>query len=161
MVFEDCTFESNTHDLFAATGGHWVFVNCIFRNIKGRVFKALSETCVEFEDCTFEETQATFGFGADLIFRNCIFTKTFGQRGGAIYAAKSTLYVENCKFISTNATFNGGAIYIRDSHEKYQSEITGCCFLNTFAKMNGTAIYSYMSDLHVSNNIFSDVEFLF
>lgn len=158
IVFQDCTFEKNKHDMFSTTGGHWIFVNCIFKNNKGRIFKALSETCVEFEDCSFENTQAAFAFGADMIFRNCIFTKTFGQRGGAIYAAKSTLYVHDCKFISTNATFNGGAIYIRDSHVNFQSEISRCCFLNTMAGINGTAIYSYLSDLQVSENIFSDNE---
>lgn len=158
IVFQDCTFENNSHDMFSATGGHWIFINCVIRNNKGRIFKALSETCVEFEDCTFENTQAVFAFGADVIFRNCIFTKTFGQRGGAIYAAKSTLYVYKCKFISTNASFNGGAIYIRDSHANFQSEISKCCFLNTFAGLNGTSIYSYLSDLLVSENIFSDNE---
>ena len=158
VVFQDCTFEDNTHDLFSTTGGHWIFVNCVFKNNKGRIFKALSETCVEFEDCSFENTQAAFAYGADIIFRNCIFSGTFGQRGGAIYAAKSTLYVRDCKFINTNASANGGAIYIRDSHEKFQSEISRCCFLNTHAEINGSAIYSYLSDLQVTDNIFSGDE---
>ncbi|KAH0790684.1 polymorphic repeat outer membrane protein [Histomonas meleagridis] len=158
VVFEDCTFEDNSHDLFSTTGGHWVFVNCVFRNNSGRIFKALSETCVEFEDCTFETSQAAFAYGADIIFRNCIFSKTYGQRGGAIYAAKSTLYVYECKFIETKATANGGAIYIRDSHEKYQSEISKSCFLRTNADMNGTAIYAYLSDLTLNSNIFSGGE---
>jgi len=155
MVFQDCTFEDNTYDLFSTTGGHWIFINCVFRNNSGRVFKALSETAVEFIDCTFEDSQAVFGYGADLMFRNCIFVRTNGQRGGAIYAAKSTLYVNKCKFVDTKATANGGAIYIRDSHEKYQSEISDSCFLRTQASMNGTAIYSYLSDITVRNNVFS------
>jgi hypothetical protein len=158
IVFENCNFEDSTHDLFSTTGGHWVFVNCVFRNLTGRPFKALSETCVEFEDCTFENVQAVFGYGADLIFRNCIFLRTFGGRGGAIYAAKTTLYVRDCKFIETKATANGGAIYIRDSHEKYQSEISRSCFSGTKAAMNGTAVYAYLSDLNLNNNIFAGDE---
>jgi hypothetical protein len=158
IVFENCNFEDSTHDLFSTTGGHWVFVNCVFRNLTGRPFKALSETCVEFEDCTFENVQAVFGYGADLIFRNCIFLRTFGGRGGAIYAAKTTLYVSDCKFIETAATANGGAIYIRDSHEKYQSEISRSCFSGTKAAMNGTAVYAYLSDVNLNGNIFAGDE---
>lgn len=154
VVFENCIFENNQHDMFSTTGGHWVFINCIFRNNSGRIFKALSETCVEFEDCTFETSQAAFAYGADIIFRNCIFSRTYGKRGGAIYASKSTLYVKDCKFIETKASANGGAIYIRESHEKYQSEISNSCFLRTTAEMNGTAIYSYLSDLQVTDNVF-------
>jgi hypothetical protein len=160
LVFEGCTFEDSTHDLFSTTGGHWVFVNCVFRNISGRPFKALSETTVEFEDCTFENVQASFAFGADMIFRNCIFTRTEGQRGGAIYAAKSTLYVHGCKFIECQASVSGGAIYIRDSHEKYQSEVSDNCFWGCSAVSNGTSIYSYLSDLDVHGNVFSGGELL-
>jgi hypothetical protein len=156
IVFENCIFEDSSHDLFSTTGGHWIFVNCVFRNLSGRPFKALSETCVEFEDCTFENCQAVFAFGADIIFRNCVFVRTFGQRGGAIHAAKSTLYVHQCKFVETKASANGGAIYIRDSHEKYESEVSQSCFLGTTAKMNGTAIYSYLSDFNVTDNTFAD-----
>jgi hypothetical protein len=158
LVFQDCIFEDNSHDLFSTTGGHWIFINCVFRNNSGRIFKALSETTVEFIDCTIESSQAAFGFGADLIFRNCIFIKTFGQRGGAIHAAKSTLYVNKCKFIDTKASANGGAIYIRDSHEKYQSEISESCFLRTKAALNGTAIYSYLSYIDVKKNVFAEGE---
>ena len=158
MVFEDCTFEDNTYDLFSTTGGHWIFVNCVFKNNSGRIFKALSETSVEFIDCTIEESQAAFAYGADMMFRNCLFIRTFGQRGGAIYAAKSTLFVHKCKFVETKAKANGGAIYIRDSHEKYQSEVSESCFLGTKAEMNGTAIYSYLSDIIVKNNVFSGAE---
>jgi len=155
MVFQNCIFEDNTYDLFSTSGGHWIFINCVFRNNSGRIFKALSETLVEFVDCHIETSQAAFAYGADIIFRNCIFSHTFGSRGGALYASKSTVYVNKCKFIETNATANGGAIYIRDSHEKYQSEISDSCFLNTHAEMNGTAIYSYLSDLDIHGNIFS------
>lgn len=156
VIFENCVFEDNSHDLFSTTGGHWYFINCVFRNNTGRVFKALSETAVEFIDCTFDKSQAVFAYGADIAFRNCIFTRTFGQRGGAIYAAKSTVYVHKCKFIETKASANGGAIYIRDSHEKYQSEVSECAFYNTKAAINGSAIYSYLSDLEVSSNIFGE-----
>lgn len=156
VIFQDCIFENNTHDLFSTSGGHWIFINCIFRKNAGRAFKALSETSVEFVDCTFEDCQAVFGFGSDLMFRNCLFIRCFGQRGGAIHAAKSTLYVTQCKFIETLASANGGAIYIRDSHEKYQSEISNNCFLNTKSEMNGTAIYSYLSHVEIAGNIFSN-----
>lgn len=158
VVFENCVFEDCSHDLFSTTGGHWIFVNCVFRNLTGRPFKALSETCVEFEDCTFENVRACFAYGADMIFRNCMFIRTFGDRGGAIYAAKSTLYVHECKFVDTKASANGGAIYVRDLHEKYQSEVSRSCFLRTTAKMNGTAIYSYLSVLEVADNVFSGGE---
>jgi hypothetical protein len=150
IVFENCIFEDSSHDLFSTTGGHWIFVNCVFLNLIGRPFKAGSETCAEFEDC-----QAVFAFGADIIFRNCVFVRTFGQRDGATHAEKSTLYIHQCTFVETKASANGGAIYIRDLHEKYQSEVWQSCFLETTAKMNGTAIYSDLSDFTVTDNIFA------
>lgn len=154
MIFQDCTFEDSDTDLFSCSGGVWVFINCAFKNIKGKPFKALSETQVEFIDCHFENTSSIFGFGADLMFRNCIFKDTVGQRGGSVYASKSTLYVDKCKFINTRAQLYGGSIYIRDSREVYESEISNSCFLNTQAK-NGSAIYGYLSFLTVHDNVFS------
>jgi hypothetical protein len=154
VVFQDCNFEDCTSDLFSTSGGVWVFINCNFKNIKGKPFKALSESVVEFVDCTFEDTYSLFGYGCDFMFRNCIFKNTNGQRGGAIYASKSTLYVNKCKFINTHAQYYGGAIYIRDSREVYESEISDSCFYQTQAK-NGTAIYGYLSFLDVHGNTFS------
>ena len=100
---------------------HCICINCIFKNNKGRIFKDLFETCVEFEDWSFEKTQAAFAYGKDIIFWNCMFTKAFCQSGGSLNEVKSTLYVYNCNFFSTNATFNGSAIYIRDSCVNFQS----------------------------------------
>lgn len=156
VVFEDCIFENCSSDLFSTSGGVWVFIRCTFKNINGRPFKSVSETQIEYIDCNFENIRsAIFVYGSDLMVRNCIFTHCFGGRGGAIYARKSTVYIKGSKFINCEADANGGAIYIRDSLEDYQSEVSDCCFLNNKAKMKGNSLYLYLSSVIVKNNTFS------
>lgn len=155
MVFQDCVFEDCKTDLFSAAGGTWVFINCVFRNIEGRPFKALAETIVEFVDCQFEKTGSVFAHGADLMFRNCIFSDMTNDRGGCIYARKTTLYVNKCVFVNCKARQSGGAIYVRESNEKFNSEISNNVFHSCSAAVNGSSVYIYMSSLEVRDNQFS------
>ncbi|OHT16539.1 polymorphic repeat outer membrane protein [Tritrichomonas foetus] len=156
VIFKDCTFEDCDADLFTMSGGTIIFENCIFRNIKnGRIVKAVSEVRADFTDCSFENCNALFFHGSDASFVNCRFNNMNGQRGGAVYAAKSTIYVERCLFMNCNAEFNGGAIYIRDSPKNFECEVKNSCFINTHAGINGSAIYAYLSYVELSGNCYS------
>lgn len=150
LIFRDCTFEDCQYDLFVMKGGTIFFENCHFKNISGRPIKAVSEFRVDFTDCVFESTQALFFHGSDATFVNCKFLNCNGQRGGAIYTAKSTLFINRCVFSNCFAKANGGAIYIRDSHEDFESEIKDSCFINNHAELNGSDIYVYLSKIELS-----------
>ena len=152
LIFKDSIFQDSTSDLFKMKGGTLIFENCLFKNISGKSIKGINELLIEFIDCKFENCSSLFFHGSDVTFINCIFNEMNGQRGGAIHSIKSTLYIDNCKFINCNAEFNGGAIYIRDSISKFESEISNSCFINNNASLNGTSIYSYLSYIELNNN---------
>lgn len=150
LIFRDCVFEDCQYDLFIMKGGTIFFENCQFKNISGRPIKAVSELRVDFTDCIFESTQALFFHGSDASFVNCKFSNIKGQRGGAIYTAKSTLFVNRCSFSNCLAEANGGAIYIRESSENFETEIQDSCFIHNHAKINGSDIYVYLSRIELS-----------
>lgn len=150
IIFRDCIFENSKADLFAIKGGTYVFENCVFRNISGRSIKAISEVRCDFTGCLFESCQALFFYGSDASFTNCRFIRMYGQRGGAVYTAKTTLYIERCLFINCTAKFKGGALYLRDSLECFETEIKTSCFIDTNANVNGSSIYSYLSSIKLS-----------
>jgi len=154
IVFRDSSFEDSSDDLFKMKGGTIIFENCVFRNIGGRVIKGISEATAEFVDCMFENCSSVFLHGCEAMFTNCIFKDMKGQRGGAIHSIKSTLHVENCKFIRCSADINGGAIYIRDSEEHFESEIIGSCFIGNVAGVNGSSVYAYLSHLTLKDNCY-------
>lgn len=150
LIFRDCTFEDCQYDLFVMKGGTIFFENCRFKNISGRPIKAVAEFRVDFTDCIFESSQALFFHGSDASFVNCKFISSKGQRGGAIYAAKSTLFINRCIFTNCQAEANGGAIYIRDSIKTFETEIKDSCFINNHAELNGSDIYVYLSTIELS-----------
>lgn len=156
VVFRDCVFEDSTADLFVMKGGTMIFENCIFKNVSGRPLKAISENIAEFIDCVFDDCTALFFHGSDAMFTNCMFKNMKGQRGGAIYASKTTLHVERCDFINCKADINGGSIYVRDLAEIFESDIINSCFYNSNAKYNGSAVYSYLSYISIDNSCFND-----
>lgn len=160
VVFRDSTFENCNGDLFSITGGTIIFENCIFKNITGRTMKALSESHVDFIDCTFEVCHSLFFHGADASFINCIFKDSYGDRGGAIHARKSTVNIRGCSFVRCNATINGGAIYIRDSPENFETEITDSSFIGCNAQ-NGTDIYVYLSSIRMRRNCYANKDSVF
>ncbi|EAY18178.1 hypothetical protein TVAG_122440 [Trichomonas vaginalis G3] len=152
MVFRDCTFEYCDDSIFKLAGGMFIFENCVFNHISEYPVRCEYQVHLEFVDCKFTNCKSLFIRKSDAIFTNCVFKDTFGDRGGAIYAEKSTLYVNHCFFIHTNASSNGGAIYIRDSIPKYESEITNSSFIETNAQGNGSAIFIYKSSVNLTNN---------
>lgn len=154
IIFRNCVFEDSTADLFSLNGGTIIFENCAFRNLTGRPIKTVGEVTADFVDCTFDNCQALFFSGSDASFTNCRFLNMRGQRGGAIYAAKTTLFVGHCIFVNCQAQVNGGAIYIRESNERFESEVANSCFVRTHAGVNGSAIYSYLSHLSLNQNCF-------
>ncbi|KAH0789025.1 polymorphic repeat outer membrane protein [Histomonas meleagridis] len=154
IIFRDCTFLDSTTDLFIMKGGTLIFENCVFKNITGRAVKSISEFRSDFVDCIFENCNSLFFQSSSGTFTNCKFIGMHGQRGGAIYAIRSTISIINCHFINCIADVSGGALYIRDSPEKYESEVIDSCFINTKAEVNGSAIYVYESNLALSRNCF-------
>ena len=156
LFFRDCTFNNCAEDLFVMNGGTVFFENCAFINITGRVIKAVSEVRADFVDCSFTNCHSLFFHGSDASFVNCRFVEMDGKRGGAIYAAKTTLHVDHCTFANCNAHVNGGAIYIRDSAKIFESEIKNSCFINTNAKEDGNAIYIYLSHVNLEGNCYSN-----
>jgi hypothetical protein len=155
VVFRNCRFENCDSDLFTLKGGTIIFENCFFKDLSGRVIKAISEVTATFLDCSFENCAGLFFSESAATFVNCRFLKMKGQRGGAIYASKSTLFIDHCIFVNCEASINGGAVLIRESLESYESEIRDSCFVNTTAAVNGSAVLSYLSYLKVSGTCFA------
>jgi len=158
VVFRGCVFEDSTADLFSVHGGTLLFENCVFRNVSGRAVKAVGQVAVDMVACAFENCAALFFAGSDAAFTNCRFTGMRGQRGGAVYAAKTTLLVDHCVFRDCAAAVNGGALYVRDSAGQFESEVRDSCFVGTRAAVNGSAIFTYASRLEGSGNCFADEE---
>ena len=155
VMFRNCIFEDSDSDLFVVKGGTLIFENCIFRNVKGRPIKGIGEVTTDFTDCVFEECGSLFFSECGASFTNCRFKQMRGKRGGAIYAAKTTLNIERCMFVDCHAEFSGGAIYIRDAHERLESEIKDSCFVRTAADVNGSAVYCYCAYVELSGNCFA------
>ena len=160
LIFKDCNFLDSSSELFVMKGGVILFENCLFKNIQNRIVKGIKELKADFVNCTFENCSSLFFSDSNCAFRNCNFYKMKGERGGAIYASRSTLFADSCKFIDCFANINGGAIYIRESFPKYESEIINSCFINNEAKINSSSIYSYMSYLNLENNCFVDENYI-
>ena len=159
IVFTDCEFIDSASDLFVVKGGTYIFENCEFANIDGRVVKAVSGANFLFIDCSFSNCSSFFFHDSDATFRNCVFMDMHGDRGGAIHSSRSTLYVDGCAFINCSASVNGGALYVRESSNS--TEITNNCFVSNRAAVNGTAIYAYASSITISANSFDTSDHLF
>lgn len=158
VIFKDCTFKNNKQDIFNLKGGTFEFDNCVFQDNIHRPIKAVTEAIVDLTDCVFQHSESMFFFDCDVILKNCQFVENFGNRGGALYLSKVTLNIDACKFIRNKAKNNGGAIYIRESIDDYQSEIQRSCFIDNTAGVNGTAFYGYWADVILHDNCFSDSE---
>ncbi len=91
---------------------------------------------------------------AKLIAENVIFRNNKAEYGGAIYASSGSINLNNCKFISNEATQFGGAIAIlKDA----SATIQNCEFKNDKSKYDaGGSVYAMNSKVTISNSNFTD-----
>ncbi len=98
---------------------------------------------------------------------NCVFKNNAANNGGAVsydnvydYGTLPPLSFTDCKFISNNASRDGGAVY----SYSYSSPIsfTNCTFTNNNAAVDGGAVYYYDNDQYATSPplSFTDCKFI-
>lgn len=74
-----------------------------------------------------------------LAIRNCTFQSDSANYGGALYIQYSNGSVSNCKFISNQSSFSGGAVCNFEGSVKYSN----CLFNNCSSSYYGGSVYNY------------------
>lgn len=104
------------------------------------------DTCqAKFYDCTFDTNCSTEYAGACFWSKgknyidNCTFNDNCSAHSGAIFNDVSDAVMNNCKFLSNDATSNvGGAIYTFGS----SPQMSHCLFHDNYSASQGGAIYN-------------------
>ncbi len=134
IVFDNCTFISNTADQGGAMTYHsgGIVKNCIFiRNTALKLYGGaistgynVSNMDLKIEKSTFDSNTAPIGgavhlIGENVVLDNCGFKYNLAYKnGGAIYIESQTTTVQNSHIGQNMALTNGGAIYINSKTTK-------------------------------------------